>query len=379
MLGAVEPERDFTQQDAVADRPWRRSPRCSVTGITIYRPAASGSTRRRTNPQSPANLLRLLTGRTPLERTMSAGSRRRLNHVRRTRVQRLDVHHSARHRGNALRHALRGDWRNRALAGPLHGGANEAALQLIERFRTPDEAATSVREMLARKREGDGLWPRQVPGAGSAVRDRQAVDQAAGGARAKTPIYTMLPVAIEELMAAEKTTLRQCGFLQLAGLSLHRRPRRGCFTTLFVSARVSGWCAPRQGAAERQQVDPPHGGVYRPRAAAVHLRWRTDERVPAWTSAEDDALFDVVDRLRPIALEQSATATGRPATCRRFWQPGAIVRLVVGVADSLARASRTRGNGLPKRPWTAISGRKAVTRSGKPSPVLLAEEVDPNW
>jgi 2-methylcitrate synthase len=38
-----------------------------------------------------------------------------------------------------------------ALRGPLHGGANEAAMELIDRFSAPDEAADEVRRMLARK------------------------------------------------------------------------------------------------------------------------------------------------------------------------------------------------------------------------------------
>ena len=37
------------------------------------------------------------------------------------------------------------------LRGPLHGGANEAAMELISRFKTPHEAREGVYEMLERK------------------------------------------------------------------------------------------------------------------------------------------------------------------------------------------------------------------------------------
>src|SRR5216684_4263404 len=37
------------------------------------------------------------------------------------------------------------------LRGPLHGGANEEAMALIQRFKTPDEAETGLMGMLARK------------------------------------------------------------------------------------------------------------------------------------------------------------------------------------------------------------------------------------
>ena len=38
-----------------------------------------------------------------------------------------------------------------ALRGPLHGGANEAAMELISRFDTPEDAIEGVHGMLARK------------------------------------------------------------------------------------------------------------------------------------------------------------------------------------------------------------------------------------
>ena len=38
-----------------------------------------------------------------------------------------------------------------ALRGPLHGGANEAAMELIEQYRTPDEAEKGLLEKLAKK------------------------------------------------------------------------------------------------------------------------------------------------------------------------------------------------------------------------------------
>jgi 2-methylcitrate synthase len=37
------------------------------------------------------------------------------------------------------------------LRGPLHGGANEAAMELLSRFKTPEQACEVVKEMLARK------------------------------------------------------------------------------------------------------------------------------------------------------------------------------------------------------------------------------------
>src|SRR5690606_7584975 len=47
-----------------------------------------------------------------------------------------------------------------ALRGPLHGGANEAAMELIDRFATPEDAEQEIRRMLARKERVMGFGHR---------------------------------------------------------------------------------------------------------------------------------------------------------------------------------------------------------------------------
>lgn len=43
------------------------------------------------------------------------------------------------------------------LRGPLHGGANEAAMELINQFKNPEQAEAGLKEMLARKAHY-GIW-----------------------------------------------------------------------------------------------------------------------------------------------------------------------------------------------------------------------------
>ena len=47
-----------------------------------------------------------------------------------------------------------------ALRGPLHGGANEAAMELIEKFKSAEDATKGVHEMLARKEKIMGFGHR---------------------------------------------------------------------------------------------------------------------------------------------------------------------------------------------------------------------------
>ena len=55
-----------------------------------------------------------------------------------------------------------------SLRGPLHGGANEAAMELIEKFSTPDEASSGLLGMLERKGKDHGLRSRNLQHLGSA-------------------------------------------------------------------------------------------------------------------------------------------------------------------------------------------------------------------
>ena len=64
------------------------------------------------------------------------------------------------------------------LSGPLHGGANERAMELIAQFETPDAAAMGVREMLARKELIMGIRARGL----SRLRSTQCDHQILGAA-----------------------------------------------------------------------------------------------------------------------------------------------------------------------------------------------------
>src|SRR5580704_16249391 len=46
------------------------------------------------------------------------------------------------------------------LRGPLHGGANEAAMELVSKFKTPQQARESRRRNVGSKRKDHGVWPR---------------------------------------------------------------------------------------------------------------------------------------------------------------------------------------------------------------------------
>ena len=127
------------------------------------------------------------------------------------------------------------------LRGPLHGGANEAAMALVERFGTPSEAADAVRGMLARKEVvmgfGHAIYRESDP--------RNTIIKAwaerLGKEMGDQTIYR-ISCAIEEVMWQEKELFANADFFHAAAYHFMGIPTK-LFTPIFVCSRVSGWTA----------------------------------------------------------------------------------------------------------------------------------------
>jgi 2-methylcitrate synthase len=238
MLGTLHPERSFAEQDAAADRLLASLP--SILGYW-YRFTQFGERVETATPDATiaGQLTRLLTGREPsveIERFMEAS---------------LTLY--AEHEFNASTFTARviaGTLSDLyscvtgaigALRGPLHGGANEAAMALIERFREPEEAVAAVRAMLARKEKvmgfGHAVYKQRDPR--NDVFKEWSRKLAKG---AKDGYLFPVSEAIEQLMRYEKRLFPNADFYcasayHFAGIATPM------FTPLFAIARVSGWCA----------------------------------------------------------------------------------------------------------------------------------------
>lgn len=142
-----------------------------------------------------------------------------------------------------------------ALKGPLHGGANEKAMELLERFPTPEEAAQWVHDALARKEKVMGFGHRVYrTGDHRAIilEDKLRKLAAQKGAEKWMAIYD----AIKKPMTEEKKIYPNvdypCGLVYyLLGLPLD------LYTPLFVASRVTGWSA---HILEQNR----HNRIYRP-------------------------------------------------------------------------------------------------------------------
>ncbi len=128
-----------------------------------------------------------------------------------------------------------------ALRGPLHGGANEAAMAMIENWRSPEEAEREILAMLARKEKimgfGHAVYRESDP--------RSAIIKAWAGKLARHTGDTKLyPVSVrcEEVMWREKRLFCNADFFHASAYHFMNIPTK-LFTPIFVMSRVTGWAA----------------------------------------------------------------------------------------------------------------------------------------
>ncbi len=127
------------------------------------------------------------------------------------------------------------------LRGPLHGGANEAAMELIEQFSSAEEADAGLRRMLAEKAKIMGFGHRVY----SECDPRNVViKEWSRKLSEETGNMTLFEVSevIEKIMWDEKKLFPNLDFYSASAYHLAGIPTP-LFTPIFVMSRITGWAA----------------------------------------------------------------------------------------------------------------------------------------
>lgn len=128
-----------------------------------------------------------------------------------------------------------------ALRGPLHGGANEAAMKIIGQYESPDEAEEGILEMLANGEKvmgfGHPVYTQTDPRSDIIKGWAKRLSEEQGD----STLYDISD-RIEEVMAREKDMFPNVDFNSATNYRLCGIPT-AMFTPVFVMSRASGWAA----------------------------------------------------------------------------------------------------------------------------------------
>ena len=128
-----------------------------------------------------------------------------------------------------------------SLRGPLHGGANEAAMDMIEQWNSPEEAREAILGMLERKEKimgfGHAIYSVSDPrNEVIKVWAKQLADEVGD-----TVLYPV-SVAVDETMWEQKKLFPNADFYHASAYHFMGIPTK-LFTPIFVCSRVTGWAS----------------------------------------------------------------------------------------------------------------------------------------
>ena len=238
MLGNLEPEGEFTNQNSSADRIL-----ASMASIIVYWYKFSHEDIKidlETDFETiGGHFLSLLTGKEPSEdeiRCLDTSLILYAEHgfnastfTARTCASTLSDIHSC------ITGAIG------TLRGPLHGGANEAAMEMIEKYSSREEARQAVLEMLEKKEKimgfGHAVYSTEDP------RNKIIKSWAEKLSKAgRDETLYQVSEEIEKTMDEEKNMFANTDFFMASAYHYLGIPTK-LFTPLFVIGRTSGWAA----------------------------------------------------------------------------------------------------------------------------------------
>ena len=128
-----------------------------------------------------------------------------------------------------------------ALRGPLHGGANEAAMELIQKFSSPEEATAGVLAMLEAKEKIMGFGHRVYTTSDPRNSVNKKMSKVLSDEAGDTRLYAVSE-AVEKVMWEKKKLFANADFFAASVYHFMGIPTY-LFTPIFVCSRITGWAA----------------------------------------------------------------------------------------------------------------------------------------
>lgn len=128
-----------------------------------------------------------------------------------------------------------------ALRGALHGGANEAAMELIEQYDTAEQAAKGVLSLLEKKQKIMGFGHRVYTISDPRNSVNKGMSKILSEEMGDKKLYA-ISEAIETVMWKEKKLFANADFFAASVYHFMGIPTY-LFTPIFVCSRITGWAA----------------------------------------------------------------------------------------------------------------------------------------
>jgi 2-methylcitrate synthase len=127
------------------------------------------------------------------------------------------------------------------LKGPLHGGANEESMRMLDEIKTPDRAEGWLKKQLAKKAKIMGFGHRVYKKGDSRVPIMREIGRDLGE---RTGKENWIPICekLEEVMDQEKQLCANVDLYAAPVFAMLDFPPQ-LNTPLFAASRVAGWCA----------------------------------------------------------------------------------------------------------------------------------------
>ncbi|GEN25968.1 2-methylcitrate synthase [Halomonas cupida] len=159
-----------------------------------------------------------------------------------------------------------------SLRGPLHGGANEAAMAMIQDWQSAEEAERETLGMLERKEKimgfGHAIYRESDPRNAIIKEWSKKLSEDVGDTR----LYAVSE-RVEEVMWREKKLFCNADFFHASAYHFMDIPTK-LFTPIFVCSRVTGWCAHVFEQRENNRIIRPSADYTGPE----HSEWLPIEK-----------------------------------------------------------------------------------------------------